>query len=127
MRKRKEPKDSDRTTGDSDMGTVGIEAIPRAVARRRANLEELSRTETSHTSHHHHLQLFQTLTLPAVKMAATAVGVAPTLAVTRLKELLPSASMRRIVEPMMRTRIIGLRRAGLPLDSPGPKMWEEKR
>ncbi|XP_034862428.1 uncharacterized protein LOC118011673 [Mirounga leonina] len=54
------------------------------------------------------LQLSQTLTLSAVKMAAaTASGVASKPAVTRLKKLLLKASMRRIVELMMRMRTIG--------------------
>ncbi|XP_077812677.1 uncharacterized protein LOC144333309 isoform X1 [Macaca mulatta] len=91
--------------GDNDRDPVKIQAIPRAVALTRASLEGLTWAETVRTRHHHCPQLSQNQTLPAVKMAAaTAAVVAPTLAVTRQKKLLLSASMRRIAEPMMRTR-----------------------
>lgn len=88
---------------------MGMKTIPSAVAPRPANLEGLTRAQTTHTHHHRLFQVSQTLTLSAVKMAAaTAAEVASTLAVTRLKKLLPKASIGRIVESMMRTRTIGM-------------------
>ncbi|XP_017734576.1 PREDICTED: uncharacterized protein LOC108534020 [Rhinopithecus bieti] len=102
--------------GDNDRDPVKIQAIPRAVALTRANLEGLTWAETVRTRYHHCSQLSQNQTLPAVKMAAaTAAVVAPTLAVTRQKKLLLSVSMRRIAEPMMRKRKVGLRGTGLSL------------
>ncbi|XP_010357084.1 uncharacterized protein LOC104658696 [Rhinopithecus roxellana] len=99
-----------------DRDPVKMQAIPRAVALTRANLEGLTWAETVRTRYHHCPQLSQNQTLPAVKMAAaTAAVVAPTLAVTRQKKLLLSASMRRIAEPMMRTRKVGLRGPDLSL------------
>lgn len=66
---------NDRRTGDSDVGTAETGAIPRAVAPRRMNLEGLPGPQTVHTRlQHHQRQLFQTRTLPAVKMASAAAG-----------------------------------------------------
>ncbi|XP_011798453.1 PREDICTED: uncharacterized protein LOC105512583 [Colobus angolensis palliatus] len=61
--------------GDNDRDPVKIQAIPRAVALTRANLEGLTWAETVHTRYHHCPQLSQNQTLPAVKMAAATAAV----------------------------------------------------
>ena len=99
-------------TGDSDRSLLGIGATLKAGARRLANLERITRVETSRTSHHRRrLQLSQRSTLPVFKMAARRRRGERTGAASRLKELLPSASMGRIVEPPLRTRTVGFRSA----------------
>lgn len=52
--------------------------------------------------------------------------VAPARTVPRLRKLLPSVSMERRVDATLRTRTGGLRRAGLPLASPGQQCGRSK-